>query len=75
MAGDAATAGTNMGTESEKIVNLKGMPGNPGRDPKARNRSGKGTIGDQAFMDALIIVVIAWVILLFFYFSLRNHNV
>lgn len=36
---------------------------------------GKGSTGDQALMDAVIIVGVAWVILALLMFSLRAHNV
>ena len=35
----------------------------------------KGSVGDQALMDAVLIVGIAWVILLLLCFSLRSHNI
>lgn len=53
---------------------LKGMPDNPGRDPKVMAKEGRGSIGDKAFVDAVIVVCVAWAVLLFFYFSLRHHN-
>lgn len=40
-----------------------------------KNAASKGSIGDQALMDSLIIVVAAWAILFFIYFSVRGHNV
>lgn len=61
-------------TEPENVVDLKGMPANPGRDPKAQVE-GKGSIGDKALMDAIMIVVLAWAVILFLAFSLRHHNV
>lgn len=64
-----------MTSEDEKVVQLKGTPQNPARDPKKRTRDGKGSIGDVAFMDAVIIVAIAWAILLLLAVSLRHHNV
>ena len=36
---------------------------------------GKGTPGDQALMDAVVIVGIAWVILILLALSLRSHNI
>lgn len=40
-----------------------------------KNAASKGSIGDQALMDALMIVIAAWVILFVLTFSLRRHNV
>lgn len=49
---------------------------NTAREPQGPKRSGdKGTIGDQALMDAILIVCIAWAILIFLGFSLRRHNI
>lgn len=45
-------------------------------EPVGPKRAGdKGTIGDQALMDAIVIVVIAWAVLLVLAFSLRRHNI
>jgi hypothetical protein len=66
----------SMATETEIGGRpLKGSPQNPARDPKTRNRDGKGTIGDTALRDAIVIVVLAWLFLIFLWFSLRGHNV
>jgi len=35
----------------------------------------KGTPGDRAFMDALAIVIAAWLVLFLIAFSLRKHTV
>ena len=67
-------AGT-LKEEEVPVVNLKGTPANPGREPRKRPLAGKGSIGDQAFMDAVIMVAIAWLFLVFLAYSLRNHNV
>ena len=40
-----------------------------------KNAASKGSIGDQALMDALLIVIAAWILLFFLTFSLRRHNV
>jgi len=64
-----------MANEAEKTADLKGMPSNPARDPKSKSKTGKGSIGDTALRDALMIVVAAWLILLFLAYSLRHHNV
>jgi len=66
---------SNMKTEDEKVTHLAGTPQNPSRDPRKRPRDGKGSLGDTAFMDALIIVILAWAFLLFLAYSLRHHNV
>lgn len=66
----------NIATSESNVTELKGMPKNPGNDPKARKRPGeKGSMGDQALMDAIVIVAIAWLVILFLALSLRNHNV
>lgn len=62
-------------TENENVVSLKGMPGNPGREPRKRPLEGKGSIGDIALRDAVVIVAIAWLFLLFLAYSLRHHNI
>lgn len=64
-----------LATEETVTPNLVGTPGNPARDPHKRPESGRGSIGDQAFMDAVIIVGVSWLILLFLAYSLRHHNV
>ena len=40
-----------------------------------KNAASKGSVGDQALMDALMIVAAAWAILILLTFSLRHHNV
>lgn len=47
------------------------------REPVGSNKSSMATksIGDQALMDAVVIVAIAWLILFSFSFSLRHHNI
>ena len=46
------------------------------REPIGPKTAGsKGTPGDMAVTDAVIIVAIAWIILFGFSFSLRAHNV
>lgn len=64
-----------MATEDEKVTHLAGTPANPAREPRKKPRDGKGSIGDTAFMDAVIIVALAWAFLLFLAYSLRNDNV
>lgn len=60
---------------TENVTELKGMPNNPGRDPVKRTKAGKGSIGDTAFMDAVIVVALAWAFLVFLAISLRHHNI
>jgi len=63
-------------TEDEKIVHLVGTKANPARDPKSKAPvEGKGSIGDKAFMDAVIIIAAAWLFLIFLAYSLRHHNI
>jgi hypothetical protein len=64
-----------MGTETEKVVPLVGTKDNPAREPRKRPSTGKGSIGDMAFRDGITLVIVAWIVVLFLYFSLRNHNV
>lgn len=46
------------------------------REPVGPKSAGdKGSLGDQALMDALLIVGIGWAILLFLVFSLRSFNI
>lgn len=40
-----------------------------------KNAGSKGSTGDVALMDAVAIVLAAWVILFLLGFSLRSHNV
>lgn len=54
---------------------LKGTKDNPAREPRKRALTGKGSIGDQALMDAVILVAIAWLVLVVLAYSLRNHNI
>jgi hypothetical protein len=65
----------SMRTEDENVVALKGMPSNPGRDPKSKQTMEKGTIGAIALTDSLIIVGLAWGVLILLAYSLRHHNV
>ncbi len=46
------------------------------REPVAPADGGtKGSSGDQALMDALFIVGVAWVILILLVISLRRYNI
>jgi len=60
-----------MGMENEfTSQNIK-----TSREPEGpKNAASKGSIGDKALMDAIIIVLAAWVILFFLGFSLRSHT-
>jgi hypothetical protein len=61
------------------MVNEDTRVGNPlttSREPVGPKRGGdKGSVGDQALMDAVLIVLIAWVFLFLVMFSLRRHNI
>lgn len=60
-----------MKTEAEGAPPL-----NTSREPKGPKRAGDpGTMGDQALKDAVILIVLAWVVLLFLGFSLRAFNI
>lgn len=53
-----------------------GNPITTTREPVGPKKAGdKGTMGDMAVMDAVIIVGAAWLVLFFLAFSLRRHNV
>jgi hypothetical protein len=61
-----------MITEPERV----GVPIQTTREPVGPVKSGdKGTPGDVAVMDAVMIVGAAWLILFLLAFSLRRHNV
>lgn len=61
-----------MATEDERV----GRPIQTTREPVGpKNAASKGSTGDQALMDAVMIVVAAWVLLFFLGLSLRKHNV
>ena len=46
------------------------------REPVGPKTAGsKGSTGDQALMDAVAVVIIAWVLLFLIMFSLRMHNI
>lgn len=40
-----------------------------------KNAGSKGSVGDMAVMDAICIVVAAWIVLFFLAYSLRHHNI
>lgn len=61
-----------MGIEDERV----GQPIKMTREPVGPKRAGaKGSMGDQALMDAVIIVGIAWVVLIALAVTLHRHNV
>jgi hypothetical protein len=61
-----------MATEDPRV----GRPIQTTREPVGpRNAGSKGSLGDTALMDAVAIVIIAWVVLFLLTFSLRRHNV
>lgn len=61
-----------MGIEESRV----GEPIKTTREPVGPKRAGaKGSMGDQALMDAVLIVGAAWVLLLFLAVSLHRHNV
>jgi hypothetical protein len=61
-----------MVTETERV----GNPIVSTREPVGPKTAGdKGTPGDMAVMDAVMIVGAAWLILFLLAFSLRRHNV
>lgn len=61
-----------FGIEDER----QGKPIVTTREPVGpKNAGSKGSTGDVAVMDAVTIVVIAWVVLFLLWFSLRRHNV
>jgi hypothetical protein len=60
-----------METDTDQAFRLK-----TSREPRGPKRAGdKGTMGDQALMDALVIIGVAWAVLLVLAWSLRRHNV
>lgn len=61
-----------MVTENER----QGQPITTTREPRGPKTAGdRGTAGDMAVMDAVMIVGAAWLVLFFLAFSLRRHNV
>ena len=43
--------------------------------PNSVEKGGRGSNGDQAFKDAVMIVAVAWLVLVFLVLSLRTHNI
>lgn len=61
-----------FGTEPER----QGNPATFTREPVGpKNAGSKGSLGDVALMDAIAIVVGAWLVLFLLAYSLRGHNV
>lgn len=60
-----------FGVEPEQTNNVLKVTNQP-VGPK--NAASKGSIGDTALMDAVAIVIGAWVVLFLIAFSLRRHN-
>jgi hypothetical protein len=61
-----------FGTEEER----QGRAITVTREPVGpKNAGSKGSLGDVALMDAIAIVVAAWVVLFLLAFSLRRHNI
>lgn len=61
-----------VATEDSRV----GRPIVTTREPVGpKNAGSKGSVGDQALMDAVAIVLLAWVILFLIGFSLRSHNI
>lgn len=61
-----------MATEDDRV----GRSITTTREPVGpKNAGSKGSPGDVALMDAVAIVLIAWVIVFLLGFSLRRHNI
>jgi hypothetical protein len=60
-----------FGTEPEQVGNRLKVTNQP-VGPK--NAASKGSVGDTALMDAVAIVVGAWIVVFLIAFSLRRHN-
>lgn len=61
-----------LATEDERM----GRPIVTTREPVGpKNAGSKGSVGDTALMDAVAIVLAAWVLLFLLSFSLRKHNI
>lgn len=61
-----------MGIEAERV----GESIKTTREPVGPKRAGdKGSVGDRALMDAVIIVAAAWLVLAALAFTLHRHNV
>jgi hypothetical protein len=61
-----------MATEDDRV----GRTIQTTREPVGPKTAGsKGSVGDTALMDAIAIVIGAWVLLFLIAFSLRHHNI
>lgn len=61
-----------MGTEDARVGGNLVVS----REPVGPKTAGsKGSVGDVALMDAIAIVIAAWLILFLLAFSLRHHNI
>jgi hypothetical protein len=61
-----------MANEDERL----GQPIRVAREPVGPKNAGtKGSIGDQAVMDAIAIVLLSWLIIFLLAFTLRRHSI
>lgn len=61
-----------VATEQEQVNNILMTS----REPKVKAQGGdKGSVGDQALMDAVLILAAAWLLLVLLGFSVRGSNV
>lgn len=61
-----------MATEDER----QGRPIKMTNEPVGpKNGGSPGSVGDVALKDAIALVLVCWVIVIFFMFSLRRFNV
>lgn len=63
----------NMATDEAPVTQLvtERDQTSKGKSKKSNNRS----IGDQAFLDAMLIIGGAWLVLIFLVYTLRAHNI
>lgn len=45
------------------------------REPQGTSADAKKSVGDQALMDAIVLILVAWGVLFALLFSLRAHNI
>lgn len=64
-----------IATEDVPSAPLVGTKDNPARDPRKRPVTGKGSIGDVALRDGIMIIALCLAFLLFLAYSLRHHNI
>lgn len=61
-----------MGSEPERV----GTPIVTTREPVGPVRAGeKGSVGDQALMDGIVIILMCWLLLFILVGTLRGHNI